>query len=133
MKTLTEEIIFNCPAESLWDILSDVSRCDWVPTVDQMTLEGDCRVFEMEGMGKVKEQILLLDNDAMRLQYSAIETRTPLDHHLATMQISSIDAASCKFLWTTEIEPEIFADAIHQGMLISIDGLKKVLFKIQHK
>ena len=98
-----------------------------------MTLEGDCRVFEMEGMGKVKEQILLLDNDAMRLQYSAIETRTPLDHHLATMQISSIDAASCKFLWTTEIEPEIFADAIHQGMLISIDGLKKVLFKIQHK
>nr|AAR05187.1 hypothetical protein ANT8C10.12 [uncultured marine proteobacterium ANT8C10] len=133
MKTLTEEIIFNCPAESLWDILSDVSRCDWVPTIDQMTLEGDCRVFEMEGMGKVKEQILLLDNDAMRLQYSAIETRTPLDHHLATMQISSIDAASCKFLWTTEIEPEIFADAIHQGMLISIDGLKKVLFKIQHK
>ena len=133
MKTLTEEIIFNCPAESLWDILSDVSRCDWVPTINQMTLEGDCRVFEMEGMGKVKEQILLLDNDAMRLQYSAIETRTPLDHHLATMQISSIDAASCKFLWTTEIEPEIFADAIHQGMLISIDGLKKVLFKIQHK
>ena len=133
MKTLTEEIIFNCPAESLWDILSDVSRCDWVPTIEQMTLEGDCRVFEMEGMGKVKEQILLLDNDAMRLQYSAIETRTPLDHHLATMQISSIDAASCKFLWTTEIEPEIFADAIHQGMLISIDGLKKVLFKIQHK
>ena len=133
MKTLTEEIIFNCPAESLWDILSDVSRCDWVPTIDQMTLEGDCRVFEMEGMGKVKEQILLLDNDAMRLQYSAIETRTPLDHHLATMQISSIDAASCKFLWTTEIEPEIFADAIHQGMLVSIDGLKKVLFKIQHK
>ena len=132
MKTLTEEIIFNCPAESLWDILSDVSRCDWVPTIDQMTLEGDCRVFEMEGMGKVKEQILLLDNDAMRLQYSAIETRTPLDHHLATMQISSIDAASCKFLWTTEIEPEIFADAIHQGMLISIDGLKKVV-RTQHK
>ncbi|MDA7829612.1 SRPBCC family protein [Gammaproteobacteria bacterium] len=129
MKILKEEIIFNCAAESLWDILSDVSRCDWVPTIDQMTLEGDCRVFEMEGMGKVKEQILLLDNDAMRLQYSAIETRTPLDHHLATMQISSIDADSCKFLWTTEIEPEIFADAIHQGMLISIDGLKKVLFK----
>ena len=129
MKILKEEIIFNCAAESLWDILSDVSRCDWVPTIDQMTLEGDCRVFEMEGMGKVKEQILLLDNDAMKLQYSAIETRTPLDHHLATMQISSIDADSCKFFWTTEIEPEIFADAIHQGMLISIDGLKKVLFK----
>jgi hypothetical protein len=92
-----------------------------------MTLEGDCRVFEMEGMGKVKEQILLLDKDMMKLQYSAIETRTPIDHHLATMQISQIDTENCKLLWTTEIEPEIFADAIHHGMLISIDGLKKWL------
>ena len=122
-----EEIIFECSAKHLWGILSDVSRCDWVPTINEMTLEGDCRVFEMEGMGKVKEQILLLDNDMMKLQYSAIETRTPIDHHLATMQITSVSAETCKLDWTTEIDPEIFADAIHQGMLISIDGIKKVI------
>ena len=81
----------------------------------------------MEGMGSVKEQILLLDNASMKLQYSAIETRTPLDHHLATMQISKIDEDSCQLEWTTEIEPEIFASAIHQGMLISIDGIKSVI------
>ncbi len=81
----------------------------------------------MEGMGKVKEQILLLDNEAMKLQYSAIETRTPLQHHLATMQISSVSKNTCQLEWTTEIEPELFADAIHQGMLISIEGIKKVL------
>ena len=43
------------------------------------------------------------------------------------MQISKIDKDVCKLLWKTEIEPEIFADAIHQGMLISIEGLKKVI------
>ena len=127
MKTLNEEIIFECSADHLWDILSDVSRCDWVPTINEMILEDDCRIFEMEGMGKVKEKILLLDNDLMKLQYSAIETRTPIDHHLATMQISKIDKDVCKLLWKTEIEPEIFAAAIHQGMLISIEGLKKVI------
>ena len=127
MKTLNEEIIFECSSEHLWNILSDVSRCDWVPTINEMILEDDCRIFEMEGMGKVREKILLLDNDLMKLQYSAIETRTPIDHHLATMQISKIDNDVCKLLWKTEIEPEIFADAIHQGMLISIEGLKKVI------
>ena len=127
MKTLNEEIIFECSADHLWVILSDVSRCDWVPTINEMILEDDCRIFEMEGMGKVREKILLLDNDLMKLQYSAIETRTPIDHHLATMQISKIDKDVCKLLWKTEIEPEIFADAIHQGMLISIEGLKKVI------
>ena len=127
MKTLKEITTFNCSADHLWCILSDVSRCDWVPTIDKIHLEGDCRVFEMEGMGSVKEQILLLDNASMKLQYSAIETRTPLDHHLATMQISKIDEDSCQLEWTTEIEPEIFASAIHQGMLISIDGIKSVI------
>ena len=127
MKTLNEITIFDCSANHLWSILSDISRCDWVPTIENITLEDDCSVFEMEGMGTVKEKILLLDNENMKLQYSAVETRTPIQHHLATMQITSFRKETCKLDWTTEIDPEIFADAIHQGMLISIDGIKKVI------
>ena len=81
----------------------------------------------MEGMGLVKERILLLDSEAMRLQYSAIETPAPIQHHLATMQISSIDESHCKLEWTTEIDPEVFAEAVHQGMLVSIEGIKKII------
>ena len=121
-----EKIALECSASDLWSILSDVTRCDWVPTVEEIRLEGDCRVFEMEGMGAVKERILLLDNELMKLQYSAVETRTPIEH-LATMQISEIDNENCQLEWTTEIDPEIFAEAIHQGMLVSIEGIKAVI------
>ena len=127
MKILKEKTFIDCAATTLWNILSDVTRCDWVPTINKIDLEGDCRVFEMEGMGKIKEQILLLDNDAMTLQYSAIETRTPIDHHLETIQIEEDSDHSCVLNWSTEIEPDIFAEAIHQGMLISIEGIKKVI------
>ena len=127
MKKLFETQIFECSAKTLWEILSNVSRCDWVPTIKEITLEGDCRLFEMEGMGIVKERILLLDNESMRLQYSAVETPTPIKHHLATMQILSIDELHCKLEWTTEIEPEVFAEAVHQGMLVSIEGIKKII------
>lgn len=127
MKILKEKTSIDCAATTLWNILSDVTRCDWVPTINRIDLEGDCRVFEMEGMGKIKEKILLLDNDAMTLQYSAIETRTPIDHHLATIQIEEDSDHSCVLNWSTEIEPDIFAEAIHQGMLISIEGIKKVI------
>ena len=126
MKMLMEKIVLECSASHLWSILSDVTRCDWVPTVEEIRLEGDCRVFEMEGMGAVKERILLLDNELMKLQYSAVETRTPIEH-LATMQISEIDNENCQLEWTTEIDPEIFAEAIHQGMLVSIEGIKAVI------
>ena len=67
-----EKIALECSASDLWSILSDVTRCDWVPTVEEIRLEGDCRVFEMEGMGAVKERILLLDNELMKLQYLSL-------------------------------------------------------------
>jgi len=127
MKTLAERVELDCSAKYLWSILSDVERCDWVPTIEKITLNGDCRLFEMEGMGTITEKILLKDNDQMILQYSAIETPTPIEHHLATMKIIPRDDCKCYLEWTTEIEPEIFADSIHQGMLVSIEGIKKVL------
>ena len=129
MKILKEEAVFNWAAIKLWKILSDVTRCDWIDTVDNIEMEGDCRVFEMSGMGKIKERIIKLDNESMELQYSAVETMAPIKHHLATIKISAVTDNECLLDWTTEIDPEIFADAIHQGMLISISGLRKVLEK----
>lgn len=129
MKILKEEAVFNSAANNLWEILSNVTRCDWIDTVDNIEMEGDCRVFEMAGMGRIKERIIKLDNQSMELQYSAIETMVPINHHLATIKIIEVTDNKSLLDWTTEIDPERFADAIHQGMLISISGLRKVLDK----
>ena len=127
MKTLKEEVTFNCSADELWGILSDVGRCDWVPTIEKIVLEGDLRHFEMTGMGQITEKILKQDHATMTLQYSAIQTPAPIEHHLATMEVASLNHKECTLSWTTEISPDIFADGIHQGMLVSIEGIKKVI------
>ena len=127
MKTLKEEARFSCSAHELWMILSDVGRCDWVPTIDKIALEGDLRHFEMTGMGQITEKILKQDNASMTLQYSAIKTPAPIEHHLATMQIVPLNKHECLLNWTTEISPDIFAEGIQQGMLISIEGIKTVI------
>ena len=127
MRILKEEIKLSCSANQLWDILSDVGRCDWVPTINKIKVDGDCRHFEMDGMGQITEKILKQDDVSMTLQYSAIKTPAPIEHHLATMQISSLNEGECLLKWTTEISPDIFADGIQQGMLISIEGIKSVI------
>ena len=127
MKILKEEVLFNCSAKDLWTILSDVSRSDWVPSIESISLTGNLRSFEMDGIGSITEEILLNDDQNMTLQYSAIKTPSIIDHHLATMQISSAGEGQATLLWTTEIDPEIFADGVHHGMLISIEGIKKVI------
>ena len=39
-----KELIY--PASSVWSIISDISRCDWVPGVESIELEGNKRVFK---------------------------------------------------------------------------------------
>ena len=127
MKILREEFELNCSANELWEILSDVGRSDWVPSIEEIKLNDDCRYFEMEGMGKITEKILKCDEQEMILQYSAIETPVPIEHHLATMQIFPISEQKCSLTWITEISPDTFSNGIHQAMLASIEGIKKVI------
>ena len=127
MKKIHETTPFSVSGDYVWEVISNVSRCDWLPTVNHVDLDGDIRSFEMEGMGKIKERIIELNHETKTLVYSAIETRTPIKHHLATMKVISNGDNACELEWSTEIEPEIFADAIKQGMQISINGLERVL------
>ena len=126
MKKIVITEVFHNKPEELWEILSDLSRFDWVPGVDEIRLEGDVREFDMAGMGKVKEQIIECNDENLTLKYSAIETVATLNHHLACMQIEALDKGSL-FKWTTEIDPEIFADSIEVSMKVSLESLKSIL------
>ena len=81
----------------------------------------------MKGMGRLVEKIVKCDHDALELQYSAIETLAPINHHLAKIKLVSNENESTDLIWTTEIDPEEFADAINQGMVSSLDQLELVL------
>ena len=127
MKTIEEKRSFNVSPQMIWNIISDLSRSDWVPGVESITLEDNVRTFKMKGMGRLVEKIVKCDHDALELQYSAIETLAPINHHLAKIKLVSNDNESTDFIWTTEIDPEEFADAILQGMVSSLDQLELVL------
>ena len=130
MKTIEEKRSFNVLPEMIWNIISDLSRSDWVPGVESITLEDNVRTFKMKGMGRLVEKILKCDHDALELEYSAVETLAPINHHLAKIKLVSNKNESTDFIWTTEIDPEEFADAIFQGMVSSLDQLELVLSEI---
>jgi hypothetical protein len=127
MKTIELNELLAYPAHAVWEIISDITRSDWVPSVENITESGGVRSFSMDGIGEIREKILVNDPENMRLQYSAITTPNPIDHHLATIKLTEKDG-KCSFTWTTEIAPEEVAPAVEQGMKISLDGLKQVLF-----
>jgi len=127
MKYIQEKRLFNFSPQIIWSIVSDLSRSDWVPGVESITLEDNVRTFKMKGMGRLVEKIVKCDHDVYELEYSAIETLAPINHHLAKIKLVSNENESTNFIWTTEIDPEEFADAILQGMVSSLDQLELVL------
>ena len=80
MKSIKEVRDFEFPTTVIWDIISDISRCDWVPGVESIELEGNRRIFKMSGMGRLVEEILECNDSKMELTYSAIETMAPIGH-----------------------------------------------------
>ena len=126
MKTLSLTENLSHKASVVWEVISDISRTDWVPGVDKISLNEDTREFFMEGMGKIKEKIVLCDHENMVLKYSAIESPVELSHHLACIEINEKEMG-CDFIWTTEIDPEIYSSGIEQGMISSLKQLKKIL------
>jgi len=121
---LEEKLPFSCA--EVWNVVGNVTRADWVPSVDTISLQDSIRIFIMEGVGEIQEEILLCDNESHRLQYSAIKTPSGIEHHLATIQLTPI-GNSCLFSWATEIQPDEYALIVEQGMKISIEELKTVL------
>ena len=63
---LGEELPYTI--DKVWKIISDVTRCDWVPSVDSIVLEESIRRFTMEGIGEVHEKILI--NDPRTINYN---------------------------------------------------------------
>jgi len=126
MKVLKLSESLNHKIETVWEVISDVSRTDWVPGVDEISLNGDIREFFMEGMGKIKEKVLICDERNKVLKYSAIETPAEIKHHLAYIELTESETG-CDFSLSTEIDPEIYSSGVEKGMISSLEQLKKIL------
>ena len=63
MKVIEQTRIYSADIAIVWNIISNLSRSDWVPGVERITLKEDTRIFEMQGMGDLVERIIKCDSE----------------------------------------------------------------------
>ncbi len=126
MKLIKVEKEFSCSADTLWELFSDVTRSDWVPFAKNILLKDDIRTFVMDGVGEIKEKIIEVNQEKRTLSYSVIESPAPLNHHLAKITVLESNHLS-RLVWTSEVEPDEFAQLIKDGMESSIKEIKKIV------
>ena len=116
---------FTCSADTLWAIMGDPSRYDWVPGVTSLLMEANVRTMQMAGAGQVSERIFERDAERRHLAYGVIESTPPLAHHRASMTVDP-SGEGCMLTWRTEVEPTAVEPFIEQSMQACLAQLERL-------
>ena len=112
MTTVYREIPIESSVEAAWGKLSDLEGVrQMFSFLTDVAVDGDKRVCEMEGGGRLDELILSVDSDLRRVAYAILDSPFGLEFHAASMSLVA-DGDKAKFVWTTDLKPDEAADQI---------------------
>jgi hypothetical protein len=119
MASLIESVEINVSASVAWHALRDVGAAHklFAGVLVDGSIEGEYRTVVFADGMTVKERIVGIDDDNMRLAYTVLGE--VFEFHAASMQIVATGPASCIFLWWTDVLPEgateMVASLMNQG------------------
>ena len=120
------EEILPYPRATIWAIVGEPGRVDWVPGVESAEFDGEVRRFKMAGAGGLAERINERDAGRMYLEYSVIESTPPLQSHVASITLEPHEDGT-RFIWQTTVEPVAVEPFIATGMKGSLAQLADIL------
>ena len=120
------EEILPYPPATIWAIVGEPDRVDWVTGVESAEFDGEVRRFKMVGAGDLAERINQRDEPRMYLEYSVIESTPPLQSHVASITLEA-HADGTRFIWQTAVEPVAVEPFIAKGMKGSLAQLADLL------
>lgn len=98
-------------ADAVWGFIGRPEVLhEWFPT-SSTRVEGDKRWVTLPSGIVFEEQILLVDNDLRRFQYSIINNPL-ITHHVGTVDVIELADDRCIVIYGTDIEPEVLGFAI---------------------
>ena len=120
------EEILPYPPATVWAIVGEPGRVDWVPGVESAEFDGEVRRFKMVGAGDLAERITERDAARMYLEYSVIESTPPLQSHVASITLEPHEDGT-RFIWQTTVEPVAVEPFIATGMKGRLAQLATIL------
>lgn len=115
MARVFESAVINAPIETVWRILRDFnSHADWHPAIAESRIENDLpadsvgavRAFSLQDGGRLREQLIRLDDRAHELSYCLIEAPLPLYGYVATIRLKPLtDSGQTLWIWESRFSP----------------------------
>ena len=128
MASVHREVTIEAPAVAVWSALADVGNLHTrlVPGfVVECSLEGSTRTVKFGNGLVVNELIVNVDEQRMRVAWSAIGGR--LSHHNASAQVQAMGPQTCKVDWIADFMPNEMAPFIGGMIETGLQAMKQHL------
>lgn len=101
----------------------------FAPVLADSVLDGDVRTVTFANGMIVRERIIDIDDQRLRLAYTVLGDR--FEHHSASMQIVPIDDRTCRFVWISDILPDdraaLVGPLMEQGCRALVANIERTL------
>ncbi len=112
MATLFHTSYLPVSPEVAWERIAAVGKVhEIVPAIATCTVDGDRRFCTFADGAVLKERLISVDRDLMRLAYTITESPFGLEYHSAALQIVA-EGSGARLLWTTDIKPDGLKDSM---------------------
>src|SRR5262245_6498528 len=124
MGTATNEIDIDRPADEVWRLVRDFGGLSgWMPGIDSCRVEGNDRILEMMGM-ELTETLVRCDDDTRTLAYSIPKSPMPVEHHEATITVTSTDDSTSHVTYGVEVRPDSMVEPMSGAYAAALRALK---------
>lgn len=128
MATIRKEIRIDARPERVWEALRDVGALHTrlVPGfVTDVRMEEGARLVTFANGIVAREVIVTVDDEARRLVWTIVGGR--MTHHNGAAQVLPDDPDGSRFVWTTDLLPDLVAPAIEAMMAQAMPIIKATI------
>lgn len=124
MATIRETIHINASPDTVWAGVRDpLALLDWFEGLDGGEMDGTARKIKM-GDFTITEEIVTVDDDLRRFQYSITDMPIPVEYHLATIDVLE-DGDGTLIVYGADVRPDMLKDIIAPTIAGAAVGMKK--------
>jgi hypothetical protein len=114
MGTVRRHTFIDASADAVWSLVGDPARLhEWFPIVS-CEVQGNKRWINLAGGLRFEEDIVTLDHDLRRFQYSIVNNPI-IKRHLGTVDVIPDGSDRCVVVYSTDLDPEVMALIIAGG------------------
>jgi hypothetical protein len=105
MGTVRRHVFIDSPADEVWALVGDPARLhEWFP-ITSCEVVGNKRWINLASGLRFEEDIITLDHDLRRFQYSIVNNLI-VKSHLGTVDVIPDGPNRCMVMYGTDIDPE---------------------------